>query len=89
MSNSSALPVARQAARPSKHRLASIMIIAVYPFITGLLYALTPFTEGWQTWQRTLVITPIMVLTIIFVISPTLFRHFWHFIHAMPKGAAK
>jgi antibiotic biosynthesis monooxygenase (ABM) superfamily enzyme len=65
------------------------MVLAVYPVITALLYALTPLTETWQTWQRTLVITPIMVLTIVFFISPAIYRTLWHFIHGQPRVRAQ
>ncbi len=33
--------------KPSKLRLAFLMLLAIYPFVTGILHILTPLTEGW------------------------------------------
>lgn len=55
---------------PSKLRLAVLMVPAVYPFITALLYVVTPLTEGWYIWQKTLVLTPVMVFLIAYVVTP-------------------
>lgn len=59
-----------EAPSQSKLKLAVLMIPAVYPFITVLLYVIMPLTEGWQIWQRTLLITPIMVFLIAYVVAP-------------------
>lgn len=56
--------------RISKPRLALAMLLPVYPFITVLLYILAPLTADWTIWQRTLLIAPIMVTSIVFVIAP-------------------
>ncbi len=64
----------------SKPRLALAMLVPVYPFITALLYIVMPLTEGWKIWQRTLLIAPFMVVSIIFVIAPMVQKHFARFI---------
>ena len=55
---------------PSRHRFALVMVLAVYPVITAVLYALAPFTQDWATWQRTMLIAPIMVLSIVYAVAP-------------------
>jgi antibiotic biosynthesis monooxygenase (ABM) superfamily enzyme len=73
--------------KPSKLRFALLLVIAVYPLITTLLYVLTPLTSGWDVWHRTLMITPIMVLSIVFFVSPVINRHLGWFIAQMPRPA--
>ena len=82
MSNS---PVARPA--PSKHRLAVLMLLVIYPFVTAILYVLMPLTEGWPIWARTLVLAPVMVSSIVYGIAPTLHRHLGWFILRQPRPA--
>ncbi len=68
---------ARKLSRP---HLAFAMLLPVYPFITVLLYIVMPLTEGWTIWQRTLLIAPVMVFSIVFVIAPFVQKHFARFI---------
>ncbi|WP_377298571.1 hypothetical protein [Rhizobium sp. SGZ-381] len=65
------------APRPAPHRLrlALVLMLCVYPVITTLLYVLVPLTEGWATWHRTLLITPVMVFSIIFVVTPLILKY--------------
>ena len=70
---------------PSKLRFALLLVVAVYPLITALLYAVMPLTTNWQTWQRTLVIAPIMVFSIVFFVSPMVNHHFGWFIAGLPR----
>lgn len=70
---------------PSKFRLAVIMLVAVYPFVTALLYIVLPLTESWPLWQRTLVIAPVMVFSIIYGIAPAIQRHFGWFVARLPR----
>jgi antibiotic biosynthesis monooxygenase (ABM) superfamily enzyme len=65
----------------SKLRFAVLMIPAVYPIVTALLYAVVPFTEGWQIWQRTLLLTPVMVLLMAYVVVPFVRTRFSWFIN--------
>lgn len=71
--------------KPSRLRLAVLLIAAICPLITSLLYILTPLTNGWDTWHRTLVITPIMVLSIVFIVTPAIQRHFGWYVTRMPR----
>ncbi|SHF88804.1 hypothetical protein [Devosia limi] len=61
-------------------RLALLMMLGVYPIITAYLYILMPLTDGWQMWQRTVVLVPLMVATMVFGLIPALHRHFGWFI---------
>ena len=79
-----ATPMARPApAAPPlavRLRLALLTLIAVYPFITALLYVVFPLTDGWPLHARTLVVAPLMVVAMMFVIMPFLQRRFGRFI---------
>lgn len=66
--------------RLSRLRLALATLLPVYPFITVLLYAVMPLTEGWTIWQRSLLIAPIMVFAMIFVLGPFVQKRFARFI---------
>jgi antibiotic biosynthesis monooxygenase (ABM) superfamily enzyme len=80
-------PVAAPASppRPIRWRQALLTALAVYPFITGYIMVLFPLTEGWAIWQRTALLVPLMVTTIVYVIAPQLQRRFGGFI----MGAAR
>ena len=75
MSNPSA-PIRRL----SKPHLALAMLLPVYPLITVLLYVVMPLTEGWAIWQRTLLIAPVMIASIVFFVAPMVQKHFAGFI---------
>ena len=68
-------------------RLALVLAGFVYPVITAYLYALGPLTPGWQMWQRTFVLVPMMVVTIVFGLTPMINRYFGHFIAGNRTGA--
>ena len=65
---------------PVRTRLALLVFIAVYPLVTALLYVIVPLTDGWQTWQRTLVLVPVMVVSLVYFIIPAIQRVFGRFI---------
>lgn len=73
---------------PSKHRLALLMLLVIYPFVTGILYVLMPLTEGWPIWARTALLAPIMVLSIVYGIAPAIHRHFAWFLLRKPQQPA-
>lgn len=75
-------PIATPAAppRPIRWRQALLTGLAVYPAITLYLYLIFPLTDGWALWQRTALLVPLMVATIVWVIAPLLQRHFGWFI---------
>jgi len=82
---SAAAPIA-PAARPAgpsfvaRTRLALLVLVAVYPVITGLIYLVAPFTEGWPVWERNFVVAPLMVIAMVYVIIPTIQGRFGRFI---------
>lgn len=73
---------------PSKFRLALLMLAAVYPFVTAILYVLLPLTEGWPIWARTLILAPVMVFSIVYAIAPAIQRRFSWFILRQPRSVA-
>ena len=72
----------------SKLRMALVMTLAVYPVVTLYLYVLMPLTQGWDIWQRSLVLVPFMATTIVLVVVPFIGRHFGGFIAGKKKAAA-
>lgn len=74
-------------AGPIRWRLALLTALAVYPAITVYLYLIFPLTDGWALWQRTLVLVPLMVATIVYVIAPRIQRHFGWFILGKARPA--
>ena len=70
---------------PSKHRLALLILLVIYPFVTAILYVLMPLTEGWPIWARTALLAPIMVLSIVYGIAPVIQKHFAWFILRQPR----
>ena len=73
---------------PSKFRLALLMLLAIYPIVTALLYIVMPLTEGWSTWQRTMILAPVMVSLIVFCIAPTIHKCFGWFVTRTPRPSA-
>ena len=63
----------------SKPHLALVTLLPVYPLITAILYVVLPLTEGWTIWQRTALITPVMVFAMVFVVSPFVQKRFANF----------
>jgi antibiotic biosynthesis monooxygenase (ABM) superfamily enzyme len=57
-------------ARPNRQRFALLVLIGVYPLVTGISYAIAPFTAGWEIWQRGLLIAPIMVPVMVYGLIP-------------------
>jgi len=72
----------------SRLRMAVIMTLAVYPVVTLYLYVLMPLTPGWQMWQRSLVLVPVMASTIVLLIVPFIGKHFGTFIAGKKPAAA-
>ena len=67
-------------AAPIRWRQAVLTALAVYPFITVYIMLIFPLTAGWAIWQRTALLVPIMVLTIVYLIAPQLQKRFGGFI---------
>jgi antibiotic biosynthesis monooxygenase (ABM) superfamily enzyme len=64
----------------SKLHLALALLVPVYPLITAILYVVLPLTEGWTIWQRTALVTPMMVFAMVFVVTPFVQKRFANFI---------
>ena len=81
-STAAATPAAKPAgpSAAARARLATLVLIAVYPLITAIIYAVAPFTEGWPIWERNFVIAPLMVVAMIYVVIPTIQKRFGKFI---------
>lgn len=67
--------------RFSRPRFAFLVALGVYPLVTALLYLIFPLTDGWMIWQRTLVLVPIMVTSMVWVLIPTVQRRFHGFLN--------
>lgn len=64
----------------ARTRLASLVLLAVYPLVTVLIYIIEPLTDGWQLWQRTMVLAPLMVISLVYVVIPAIHARFGRFI---------
>lgn len=67
---------------PSRHRLALLLVVMVYPVITTVLYGVGPFTQSWSLWQRTFLVAPIMVGVMVYGLIPFVQRTFRGFLTA-------
>jgi antibiotic biosynthesis monooxygenase (ABM) superfamily enzyme len=73
-------------AGPVRWRLALLTLLGVYPVITAYLYALLPLTEGWEMWQRTLVLAPLMIVSMVYGIAPLLQKYFGWFLRPAARS---
>lgn len=73
---------------PARLRLTLLMTLAVYPLVTLYLYMLTPLTEGWSIWQRSLILVPMMTTSIVLVVMPFINKRFSAFIAGRRPAAA-
>lgn len=64
----------------ARTRMALLVLVAVYPVITGIVYLVGPFTQDWPMWERNLVVAPLMVIAMIYAIIPTIQARFGRFI---------
>jgi EmrB/QacA subfamily drug resistance transporter len=69
----------------SRPRFALLVLLGVYPVITALLYFVVPLTGEWALWQRTLLIAPMMVASIIWGVIPAVQKQFRVFINPVIK----
>lgn len=60
----------------ARTRMALLVLVAVYPVITGIIYLVAPFTEGWPVWERNFVVAPLMVIAMVYFIIPTIQSRF-------------
>jgi antibiotic biosynthesis monooxygenase (ABM) superfamily enzyme len=84
MSQSAFTPAqaSQRPALPSRHRLALLVLVGVYPLITAIIYGVAPFTVGWEIWQRNLVVAPIMVAAMVYGMIPFIQARFRAFLSA-------
>jgi antibiotic biosynthesis monooxygenase (ABM) superfamily enzyme len=73
---------------PSRARLALLMSFAVYPVVVGYATLISLMTPGWEFWQRSFLIVPLMATTIVFFIMPFISTRFGAFIAGRKKSAA-
>ncbi len=77
--------------RFSRPRFALLVLIGAYPAITaitGLLYFVFPLASGWTTWQRTILVAPIMVGAMVWGVIPAVQQWFRGFINPAVGEAA-
>lgn len=55
---------------PRRHRFALLIFLFVYPLVTAIMYFVMPMTPDWPIWLRTLVMVPIIVVSMVFAIIP-------------------
>jgi antibiotic biosynthesis monooxygenase (ABM) superfamily enzyme len=66
--------------RPDRLRQFLVTLLGVYPIITLILYLVLPLTSGWQIWQTTLIVAPVMVAIMVFWMIPAIQKYFGRFI---------
>lgn len=72
----------------SRARMALLMSLAVYPVVVTYAALISFLTPGWEFWQRSLLIVPLLATTIVFFIVPFLTTRFGGFIAGRKKTAA-
>ncbi len=65
----------RPARKLSRIRFAGFVFLAVYPLVTVLLYGVMEITPGWPLWERTLLLCPFIVVSMIWFIIPTIQKY--------------
>lgn len=70
----------------SRPRFALLVLIGVYPVITGLLYLVLPFLGGQPIWVITAVVAPMMVGVMVWGLIPAIQKQFAGFITVPAKG---
>lgn len=78
---------AAKPAMPNRNRMALLVLIGVYPIITAILYLVGPLTAGWQVWQRTLVLAPLMVVVMVYGLIPVIQARFRSFLTGGRRAA--
>lgn len=72
----------------ARARMALLMTFAVYPVVVGYAALVSIFTPGWQFWQRSLIMVPLIATTIVFFIVPFITTRFGAFIAGRKNTAA-
>jgi len=64
----------------ARTRMALLVLVAVYPVITAILYVVAPFTQDWPMWERNIIVAPLMVIAMVYFIIPAIQARFGRFI---------
>lgn len=72
---------------PARARMALLMSLAVYPVVVGYATLISVFTPGWEFWQRSLIMVPLIATTIVFFIVPFITTRFGAFIAGRKQTA--
>lgn len=72
----------------SRARMAFLMSFAVYPIVVVYATLVSVLTPGWEFWQRSFIIVPLMATTIVFFIVPFITARFGAFIAGKKKLTA-
>ena len=68
--------------------MALLVLVAVYPIVVAYAALVSALTPGWEFWQRSFLIVPLMATTIVFFIVPFITSRFGAFIAGRKKAAA-
>ena len=71
----------------NKHKLAFLVLLFVYPVITAILYGMVALTTGWEVWERTLVLAPLMVGLMVYILIPFITTRFKGYLMGVKKAA--
>jgi antibiotic biosynthesis monooxygenase (ABM) superfamily enzyme len=83
------LETARSQGRPPRHKMALLTWAGAWATITLILQVLGPAMVTWALPLRTLLISVLMVLTLTWVVIPTLTRPFAGWLAPSPPGARR
>ncbi len=72
----------------ARARIALLMTVAVYPVVVAYVSLISVLTPGWEFWQRSFLIVPLMTTTIVFVVMPFITARFGAFIAGRKRSAA-
>lgn len=72
----------------ARARMAFLMTFAVYPVVVVYATIIGTLTPGWEFWQRSLILVPLMASTIVFFIVPFIQTRFGAFIVGKKKAVA-
>ena len=67
--------------RFSRVRFTIAAVLAAYPLVTALLYLVLPLTPEWPLWQKSMLIVPVVVSTMIWLLIPRIQRHLKGWLH--------
>ena len=67
-------PTSRPPAVPSVHLRAAVTWLALFPLVTGGLWAMAPFDATWPPVLRIFVLTAVLVPLMVYFVVPTLLK---------------